>query len=275
MSTVFEAVRAAQLPLLTVMLLAAGTAKLSPRARAVHGPAGLMPVPWRRPAVIATAVLEIAVALALIVLSGPYAVVARLVAAILFATAAVALVELRLRLPDEGCGCFGELSGAPVGRRSIARAFVFASAAALTLGEPASGFEATLGLGWSGLGVIALEVAALAALSPELRPALVGLGYRPPCDLREVPLGRTMATLRASAEWRALARRITEPEPVDVWRELCWRYVAYPGAARGRPVMVVFAVSLEGRHPEVRATVVDASTGSVLREPPVSVSAPG
>lgn len=273
--SLLEVVRAAQLPLLIVMLLVAGAAKLSPRARAVHGPAGLMPVPWRRPTVIATAVLEIAVALALTVLTGPHAVIARLVAVVLFGTAALALVELRLRSPEDGCGCFGELSTAPVGGRSIARAFVFAAAAALTLGEPVSGFEATLGLGWSGLGVIVAELAALAALSPELRPALAGLGYRPPCDLREVPVRRTMAALRGSHEWRALAGRITDAEPQDVWRELCWRYVAYPGVVRGRQVTVVFAVPLEGRHPKVRATVVDASTGAVVREPPVPVPAAG
>ena len=52
--------------------------------------------------------------------------------------------------------------------------------------------------------------------------------------------------------------------PPDVWREGCWRFVVYPGYARGRPVDIVFAVYLQPRRPAVRVAVLDADTDEVL-----------
>jgi len=43
-----------------------------------------------------------------------------------------------------------------------------------------------------------------------------------------------------------------------------FRFVVYPGYARGRPVDIVFAVYLQSRRPAVRAAVLDADTDEVL-----------
>ena len=59
--------------------------------------------------------------------AGLPATVVRAGTAVLFLIAVGALVELRERRPDAGCGCFGELSVTPVGARTIARAALLRS----------------------------------------------------------------------------------------------------------------------------------------------------
>src|SRR5439155_23184680 len=70
--------------------------------------------------------------------------------------------------------------------------------------------------------------------------------------------------LHASSQWRRYAGQVSAGSPSDVWREGCWRFVVYPGYARGRPVDIVFAVYLQSRRPAVRAAVLDADTDEVL-----------
>ena len=96
---------------------------------------------------------------------------------------------------------------------------------------PSSPAEAEL---W--LAVLAFELALLAFLSPELGEIMVRLGYSEPCELRLLPVGRTMSALHASSQWRRYAGQVSAGSPSDVWREGCWRFVVYPGYARGRPV---------------------------------------
>src|SRR5205823_2872562 len=91
-----------------------------------------------------------------------------------------------------------------------------------------------------------------------------GLGYSEPCELRRMPVGRTMSALHASSQWRRYAGQVSAGSPSDVWREGCWRFVVYPGYARGRPVDIVSAVCLQSRRPAVRAAVLDADTDEVL-----------
>ena len=43
--------------------------------------------------------------------------------------------------------------------------------------------------------------------------------------------------------------------PIDMWRELCWRYVVYPCRLDGGDAEVVFAVQLKRRRPVVQAAV--------------------
>jgi uncharacterized membrane protein len=59
---------------------------------------------------------------------------------------------------------------------------------------PSSSADAEL---W--LAVLAFELALIAFLSPELSEIMVGLGYSEPCELRRMPVGRTMSALRASS----------------------------------------------------------------------------
>ena len=66
-----------------------------------------------------------------------------------FLVAVGALNEVRQRRPDSGCGCFGELSGTPIGLRTIARPGLLCASAVATLGlpplrMPASSTEAEL-----------------------------------------------------------------------------------------------------------------------------------
>ena len=124
---------------------------------------------------------------------------------------------------------------------------------------PSSSAEAEL---W--LAVLAFELALIAFLSPEVSEIMVRLGYSEPCELRRMPVGRTMSALHASSQWRRYAGQVSAGSPSDVWREGCWRFVVYPGYARGRPVNIVFAVYLQSRRPAVRAAVLDADTDEVL-----------
>ncbi len=91
-------------------------------------------------------------------------------------------------------------------------------------------------------------------MSPEVSEALVRLGYTDPCELRRVPADRTLAALRRSRQWRKHAAAITTELPIDMWRELCWRYVVFPCRLDGGHAEVVFAVQLK-RRPLVQAAV--------------------
>jgi hypothetical protein len=271
------AIREVQIPLLTLMLLGGGAAKAWRELRdhlgtAALGATGLFPARLQGPVTIGLVVLETGLGLGLIGTAGRLgdgpdrlpATVARAGTALFFLIAVGALNELRQRRPGSGCGCFGELSETPVGLRSMARSAVLCGAAAATLGlpplhMPASAAEAEL---W--LAVAAFELALLAFLSPELGEIMVRLGYSEPCELRRLPVGRTLAALHGSSQWRKYASHVSAAAPSDVWREGCWRFVVYPGMAGNRPADIVFAVYLQARRPVVRAAVLDADTGEVL-----------
>jgi len=271
------ALREVQIPLLAVMLLGACAAKAWRQlsSHPVHrdtGPTGLFPVYLRRPATVAMYLAELGLGLGLIATAGRLghagpglpATLVRTGTALFFLIAVGALNELRQRRPDSGCGCFGELSETPIGLRTIARSGLLCASAIATLGVPplrmpSSSAEAEL---W--LAALAFELALIAFLSPELGEILVRLGYSEPCELRRLPVGRTLSALHGSSQWRRYAGQITTATPVDVWREGCWRFVVYPGVARDRHVDIVFAVYLQARRPAIRAAVLDADTDEIL-----------
>ena len=272
-----------QIPLLSALLLGACFAKMLRMLQTwtvapVLGPTALFPRHLRRPAAIAVCGLELGLAAALIITAGRLgrgdpASVVRVLVAILFLVAACALLELRNSRPDVGCGCFGELSTPPVSVRTIARSALLALAALSTvplrpLHPPRSGM-----LTGSMLGILAAELVVIAALSPELGEGLVRLGYSEPCELRTLPVARSLTALRKSAQWRRHAGAITADVPVDVWRELCWRYVVFPGRYGDRPAEVIFAIYLKSRRPPIRAALVDALTGEPLAWPPPAARA--
>ncbi|MGI5162190.1 MauE/DoxX family redox-associated membrane protein [Microbispora sp. CA-102843] len=249
-------IAAAALPILVVTLALGGVAKLatagreaSPGALARLGPAVLMPERFARPALIACALVEFALAADLLVVDHP---VARWLPAAFFAIATYVLWDLRRRRPDVGCGCFGDVSDTPVGLRSICRV------AALTAMAVLVGLQGVTGLPdvtaetapWIGGGV-----ALLLACSPEIDEAVSRLRHRAPCEQRPMPPGRALSRLRASAAWRAHAGSLLTDQPSDMWRELCWRFFVFPVQGDAE---VVFAVHLSGRRPAVRAVVVGA-----------------
>jgi hypothetical protein len=271
------AARELQLPLLAVLLIGGCAAKAwrvlrSRSIKAAMDPAGLFPLRLRRPVMIMMCATEFALGLGLIVTAGKIgtivpslpATIIRTAAALFFLIAMGALNETRQRRPAAGCGCFGDFSDTPVGWRTIARAGVLCAAAAVTIGLPPLRMPSSSTTAELWLAMLAFELSLIAFLSPELGEILVRLGYSEPCELRRLPVERTMAALHASSPWRRYAGQVSSAAPIDVWREGCWRFVVYPGFARGRRVDIVFAVYLQARRPVIRAAVLDAYTDEVL-----------
>jgi hypothetical protein len=267
------AIREVQIPLLAAMALGAFLAKawraLRPRAhRARSDPADLFPAHLRRPIMVLVFAAELGLGLGLIGTAVKFgrdwptlpATVVRTGTALFFLVAVGALNEMRQRRPDAGCGCFGELSGTPIGLRTIARPGLLCASAVATLGlpplrMPSSPAEAEL---W--LAMLAFELALIAFLSPELTEIMVRLGYSEPCELRRMPVGRTMSALHASSQWRRYAAR----SPAGHRRTSGARGAGGSWRTRdtgGRPVDIVY---LQSRRPAVRAAILDADTDEVL-----------
>ena len=286
---VLSAVRDVQVPILSVLLLGgcAAKARAALRARSIAaalGPTAMFPLRLRRPVAVFMCASEFALGCSLILTAGrlgagvPAAVV-RATTALLFFTAVGALHELRTRHPDAGCGCFGDISDTPVGLRAMARSAVLSAMAVASVGVPPLRMPSTPQAAALLIGCAVIEVAIIAALSPELGEILVRLGYSEPCEIRRVPVARTLAALRSSSAWRRYRRQIASREPSDVWREGCWRMVTYPAMLQGRAVDIVFAVYLQDRRPPVRAAVLDAMDGEPITAsweplPPVTSHAP-
>jgi len=274
---VLAAARELQIPLLAVMLLGGCAAKAwrvlrSRSMKAAFDPAGLFPLRLHRPIMMAMFATEFVLGLGLIATARTIgttdprlpATIVRTACVLFFLIAMGALNETRQRRPAAGCGCFGDFSDTPVGWRTIARAGVLCVAAAVTIGVPSLRMPSSSTTAEMWLAVLTFELSLIAFLSPELGEILVRLGYSEPCELRRLPVERTMAALHASSPWRRYARQISGAAPIDVWREGCWRFVVYAGVARGRRVDIVFAVYLQSRRPVIRAAVLDAHTDEVL-----------
>ena len=266
-------IREVQAPVLAAMLIGACAAKFSRVVRAGSldaglGPTELFPLPLRRPAAVTVCAIELAMGLALVVtaspaardgtgaLDGAAADGARIAATAFFLVAMCALIELRGRRPDAGCGCFGDLSRRPVGVRSIARSALLAVAALASIGGPGLRLPPPGPGAALLLGILCIEFLVIALLSPEAGEALVRLGYSEPCELRNVPASRTLSALRRSPQWSRQASVIVGDAPADMWRELCWRYVVYPGRLAGADADVVFAVQVKQRRPVIHSAVI-------------------
>ena len=259
-----------QIPLLAAMLLLGCGAKLRRVLRTGSideglGPTALFPMRLRRPLAIIVCTLEGGLGIGLILTAGhcfwPLATTVRAGTGLLFLIATAALIELRQTRPDVGCGCFGDFSTAPVSGRTLARSALLTSAALATIWlRPIRALPAWP-QAFEMLGVFCAELLLIAALSPEVGEGLIRLGYSEPCEVRTVPSARTITLLRRSKSWRRYGGLITADRPVDVWRELCWRYVVYPASYLGEPAEIVFAVFLQQRRPTVRAALVDGVTG--------------
>lgn len=267
----------AQIPLLAAMLIGGCSAKF---ARAVRrrsidaglGPTALFPLRFRPWAAGTLCAVELGMGIGLIVTAGTLgagapAKLVRLGTCLLFVVATCALIELRSIRPDIGCGCFGEFSSTPITTRTLVRSSLLAVAALGTVNlapiRPPQRF------GDVALTLIFLlaELAIFGLLSPEVRDVLVRIGYSEPCELRVQSPEQTLATLLRTNQWRRNAALIAGDQPLDVWRELCWRYVAFPSRYNGREAEMVFAVYLQTRRPIVLTALVDAATGVVIPWP--------
>jgi hypothetical protein len=262
--------REIQIPLLAAVLITACAGKTrylvqQPAVGAGPDPLAAFSLGPRRPAGLALSAIEFALAVGLLVTSGAIgegtpALAMRVAVALLFGTGTGALYVLRTRRPDAGCGCFGELSSTPVGWRVIARSLLLCAAALSLLGTPPMRMPVTAGQAWLALALIVAELAVLFALSPEAVQLMLRLSHAEPCEVREVPVARTLSTLRASAPWRRYRRVLVAAVPLDVWREGCWRFVVYPAVLASRRVEVVFAVHLADRGAPVRVGMLDTGT---------------
>jgi hypothetical protein len=267
------AAREVQIPLLAALLLGgcAAKARRAVSARSIEagiGPTAMFPLSMRRPVAVAVCASELALGAGLLLTAGPAgagppALAVRAGAALLFGTAVGALHELRGRRPGAGCGCFGELSDTPVGWRAMARSALLCGAAIAAVGVRPLHKPASAGQAVAVLAIAAVELLVLAALSPEVGEIMTRLGYSEPCEVRRLPVSRTLTTLRGSAPWRDYRHYLADTKPIDVWREGCWRYVVFPGTAAGRGVEVVFAVYLKPRRAPVRVAVVDPAADVV------------
>jgi hypothetical protein len=249
-----ETLQEAQIPLLACILISACLAKIAIReADDTIGPGTLAALRRYRPVVVTVATIEGGLGVALLVCAHP---VVRLATVVVFAVATSVVVELRAHRPEEGCGCFGGLSKTPVRLRTLLRAGLFTLIALTVIGVPTTGLDVLrMGSGWHAA-VAALELIVLAGLSPEIGVMLARRRERIPCEQRTVPLSETFEILHASRPWREHAAALVTAEPTDVWRELCWRFLVYPGRVDDDDVEVIFAVSTEERNPAVRAAIV-------------------
>jgi hypothetical protein len=265
------AVRELQIPLLAALLLGGCAAKAWRLARTrslstVLVPDGLLPLRLRRPVMMTMYATEFTLGLGLIATAGQVgasgaglpATIVRAGTALFFLVAMGALNETRQRRPDVGCGCFGEFSETPIGWRTITRAGVLCAAAATTIGVPPLRMPSSPTTAGLWLAALAFELSLIAFLSPEVGEILVRLGYSEPCELRRLPVGRTLTALHSSSQWRRYAGQVCAAAPDDVWREGCWHFVVYPGSAHGRAVDIVFAIYLQARRPPIRVAVLDA-----------------
>jgi hypothetical protein len=265
---VLIAAREVQVPILALLLVGACATKARRAIRtrsidAAASPTLTFPARLRTPGTLGLCACELGLGVGLIVTAGhagagTSAVTVRAVTALLFALAVAALNEMRLSRPDVGCGCFGDLSGTPVSMRSLARAGLLCAGAIATIGVPPLRVPRSADQALLLLAAGATELLVIVALSPEAGEILVRLGYAEPCEARRLPVSRTLAALRGSGAWRYYRPYLSAREPADIWREGCWRFIAYPGLASGRKVDVVFAVYLQSRRPPVRAAMVDA-----------------
>jgi hypothetical protein len=266
-----------QIPLLAALLLSGCIAKAIKVARtrtiaAGLGPTALFPLKLRAPLAAIMCATEFCLGVGLLATAGRFgdddpAGLIRLGTGLLFLVATFALIELRSVRPDVGCGCFGEFSQTPVTGRTIARSALLAVAAIATMRLGPITPPRSPGQGVALLLILVAELILLGSLSPEIRDVLVRIGYSAPCELRVVHPEQSLAALQRSAQWRRHSALLASDEPSDIWRELCWRYIAFPSKHAGKDAELVFAVRLEHRRPVVLSTLVDAASGDVLPWP--------
>ena len=268
---VLGASREVQIPLLAALLIGgcAAKARRALSARSIEagiGPTVVFPLRLHRPVAIALCASELTLGGGLLIPAGPAAHAVRSATAVLFGTAVGALYELRARQPGAGCGCFGDLSDTPVSWRAMTRTALLCAAAIAAIGVPPLHRPASAGQALTMLAVAAAELLVLAVLSPEVGEIMVRLGYSEPCEVRRVPVSRTLAALHGSAPWRHYQHHLLATDPIDVWREECWQYAAFPGTVDGRRVEVVFAVYLDSRRPPVRVGIAGPAAGARSRD---------
>lgn len=217
--------------------------------------------------VASTRVLPIAevVAGALVLAAWPSSLLGSIPAAVCFVTASVA-IELALRRSSaQDCGCMGALGRARVSRKTLSRACLLAAMATVAVIAPAPWYD---GIPSLPVALIALleGTLLLGPLSPDLRLAQRLRLARFNCDVEPILPGETLNVLRGTRLWARIRGDLRSLEPIDTWREACWRFLSFPAVYRGRQATAVFAVHL-GRSRRLDAVaLVDDQTDQVLHD---------
>lgn len=181
--------------------------------------------------------------------------------------------------PGSPCGCFGTASAGVISPRTVARALSLAAAAGASLTTSASWAGALAASPALGLVVVMIEAGCVYAL---FREELGSLGYwrwkrrsssgqpgAEDCATALVPAEVTMKRLRASKAWSTLRPHLVREQPIEEWREGCWRFVCFPAAHAERDATAVFAVRLPPDPPACKgAIVIDGSEEIVMRAGP-------
>jgi hypothetical protein len=172
------------------------------------------------------------------------------VATVLFSAGLVAFVLLLVRRrPDAGCGCGGQ-SKRPVSRRNVVRAVALLVLASVAMFAPATP--------WTMRSVTTSAlVASFAAAGYFWLGRAPSRAHRPDCATEDVPEARTISHLHRSATFKQAADQYELSEPPDVWREGCWRFVAYEGRGDRVWVDLVFALYLGSPQRPIRVAVLE------------------
>lgn len=172
----------------------------------------------------------------------------------------------RWKAPESSCGCLGE-KHTPVRGRGFARAglLLVCSLAAAAATAPFDRPFATVGL-------VAVELAVVVALSPELdhrwllplRRWRVRLRHPLASQTVAVPLESTVQQLWKSTAYRSVVRQLTS-DLLDRWDEGEWRLLTYAARTPSGPVTAVFAVPLLAYEPDrVRVALVPEEEGVLV-----------
>src|SRR5262245_60309652 len=112
------------------------------------------------------------------------------------------------------CGCFGEFSSTPITGRTLTRSILLAAAALGTVNvAPIKRTALNVPQIEMVLIILAIELAIIAALSPEVRELLVRIGYSAPCELRMPTAEHTLNALRRSSQWRRHLALLADDQP--------------------------------------------------------------
>jgi methylamine utilization protein MauE len=177
--------------------------------------------------------------------------------------------------PGTPCGCFGTTSANATSRGTVVRALSLAAAAGATLTTTATWTSAFASNPGRGLVVVLIEAACVGAL---FREELGSLGWRrwertvgahsyaEDCATAAVAPEVTMKRLGASEAWSTLRPHLVREQPIEQWREGCWRFVCFPATHRNQDATAVFAVRLPPDPPRCKgAIVIDGSEEIVLQ----------
>lgn len=183
------------------------------------------------------------------------------------------LAYAKIKAPESGCGCLGDKE-TPVRVRGFLRAGLLVVAGVLAAFGPVWWPAAVADRPLATIGLLAVEVALVVALSPELdhrwllplRRWRVRVSHPLAKGPAVIPLESSVQQLLKSNAHRSVADRLRS-DLLDHWEEGEWRILTYAARTEDGHATAVFAVPLHDYRPDdVRVALVpesaEALTGS-------------